>query len=332
MANKPHIIGFIGAKGGTGISSLVANMGVVLSRLGHRTLLVDGSVWGQGIFSYLGDIGLPPEGMREWNASQRTQPLEKFWVDTIIPGLFLLSGLQHSGHRAHPGFSSRPDAYGYFGKIDIKYILLDLGNVASEASLDFWLHCDDLVLVTIPEPAAVANTNALLTKAYTRLAATHAKRHHLDSLLSEAIDNVSRERHPQPVEWLRYVIERDPPKGEMLRARMVNAHISLILNRSNGPDDTTMAEDLVFLWKRHFGVDFDFIGSIAEDSAFGAAARKRMPVILLLPNSRGAENLERLVHNLIFKTRFETTSRSKNISVDSLPFDDPDAPASEDTP
>ena len=326
MAQKPHIIGFIGAKGGSGVSSLVAGIGVILSRLGHRTVVVDGSVWGQGLFAYLGNSSIPPEGMRTWNEQQRVEPLEKFWVDTIIPGLFLLSGLQHSGHRAHKGFSSRPDAYGYFEKIDTKYVLVDLGNVVNETSLDFWLHCDDLVLVANPEPSAIANANALLTRAYTRLAATHAKRHHLDSLLSEAIDHISRERYPQPVEWLRYVIERDPPRGKKLREKMINARVSLVMNRCNGPDDMISAEDLVFLWERHFGATFDFIGGIAEDSAFGAASRKRMPVILLLPNARGSEDLERLVHNLIFKTRFEQTNRSKNISVDGSRSDDnPDA-------
>jgi len=141
--------------------------------------------------------------------------------------------------------------------------------------------------------------------------ATNAKRHHVESLLQEAKDRISRERNPLPVQWLTYIIQRDPPRGERLLDRLKDSRVSVIVNRVKRGEDSQMIEDLLYLWRKHFGMRFNHMASVEEDGAVPAAARKRQSVVLMLPDSRYCDTIEMMARQVVHSSKVETGKRQK---------------------
>ncbi len=312
----PQIIGFLGAKGGVGISSIAANLAIVLARAGSRVALVDGAPFGRGLYCYLGFKEMPESSLLDWQ-DKRYMPLAAFAAETIDPGVTLLSGLRDLSAETNAEYSSKPDIMNFLRNMNESFVIMDLGNSPDDVSLDYWLHCDISVIVTTAEPASIANSNLLIKRTFERILFTHARRHHIDNLIADAKNRAERERNPHAVSWLYYLKERDPIKGEDMIHKIDSCRIHLVLNKARTPHDETAAEDLAFLWRRYFGMRFEFLTGINEDGSFHAAAQRGEPVVLKMPDSKAADSIEDLAQRFRFHTRQEKPMRSR-LASDSM--------------
>jgi flagellar biosynthesis protein FlhG len=81
-----------GGKGGSGKSFITANIGVCLSKMGSRVILIDADLGGANLHTFLG-ISPPALTLSDF-IKKRVPHLQDVLISTDIPNLQLLTGAQ----------------------------------------------------------------------------------------------------------------------------------------------------------------------------------------------------------------------------------------------
>jgi flagellar biosynthesis protein FlhG len=173
---------FTSGKGGVGTSNLVLNLAIALGQVGHRVLVVDGD-GGRAALDLLGgltprrDLGDVLAGLCE--ADQATHPLDgttgRVWL--LAGAHALRTSPAHLAELADRLARELPNlSRGY------DFVLVDAGSGLGPGVAVLSSVADELVIVTTPEPAAVADAHAAIARARTlsphppeiRIAVCHA--------------------------------------------------------------------------------------------------------------------------------------------------------------
>ncbi|BBO81776.1 ATP-binding protein [Desulfosarcina ovata subsp. sediminis] len=145
------IIAVGGAKGGIGKSLFVANLGVFLSRLGKRTVVVDLDLGGANLHLYMG----------VWSLTCRIDDFLDGTVSDINEigtptkyGPLLIGGGGGKLGAANIHFSRKLKLLRALKTIDADYVILDLGGDTTYNILDFYLAADQGFVLTTCDPAS----------------------------------------------------------------------------------------------------------------------------------------------------------------------------------
>jgi flagellar biosynthesis protein FlhG len=149
---RGKMIAIGGAKGGIGKSLFVANLGVFLSRLGKKTVvMVDLDLGGANLHLYMG----------VWSLTHRIDDFLTKRVttidDIIMPtryGPDLIGGGGGRLGAANIHFSRKLKLLRALKTIDADYVILDLGGDTTYNILDFFLAADQGLVLTTCDPAS----------------------------------------------------------------------------------------------------------------------------------------------------------------------------------
>lgn len=177
---EPEVLVIASGKGGVGKSVLSVMLGAALASEGHRVLLFDAD---HNLGNLHVVLGVQPVARREAVLQGAAEPADL--VQTIAPNLYLLAG--DSGSEAY-------DALDPLGRARLAYrmstlydrfdiVIADAGAGLESVAGDAAMRGTRLVLVTVPEPAA-------LTDAYAVLKLMHQRRPELpvDVIVNRALD------------------------------------------------------------------------------------------------------------------------------------------------
>ncbi|MEI9937812.1 MAG: MinD/ParA family protein [Pseudomonadota bacterium] len=143
-----------GGRGGVGKSVLAANLGVYVAQLGRSVLLIDADPAGAALHTVLG-IDLPN------TASTSTEDDEEetlIALPTQVPGLQLVPQGYRIGSPVPVRPGRKPRWARQVQKLDIDYVILDLGAGTNPATLDLFLSADIGITVASPEPPSIEAT------------------------------------------------------------------------------------------------------------------------------------------------------------------------------
>jgi len=150
-AGPGKMIAIGGAKGGIGKSLFVANLGVFLSQMGKRTVVVDLDLGGANLHLYMGI----------WSLTRRIDDFLTLKVPTISDimtptkyGPTLIGGGGGKLGSANLHFSRKLKLLRALKTIDADYVILDLGGDTTYNILDFYLAADQGFVLTTCEPAS----------------------------------------------------------------------------------------------------------------------------------------------------------------------------------
>jgi flagellar biosynthesis protein FlhG len=150
-AGPGKMIAIGGAKGGIGKSLFVANLGVFLSQLGKRTVVVDLDLGGANLHLFMG----------VWSLTRRIDDFLTLKVPTISDimtptkyGPTLIGGGGGKLGSANLHFSRKLKLLRALKTIDADYVILDLGGDTTYNILDFYLAADQGFVLTTCEPAS----------------------------------------------------------------------------------------------------------------------------------------------------------------------------------
>ena len=140
-----------GAKGGIGKSLFVSNLGVFLSQLGKRVVVVDLDLGGANLHLYMG----------VWSLTHRIDDFLTKKVpsinDILTPtkhGPTLIGGGGGKLGAANIPFARKLKLLRALKTIDADYVILDLGGDTTYNILDFYLAADQGFVLTTCEPAS----------------------------------------------------------------------------------------------------------------------------------------------------------------------------------
>lgn len=156
---RRRTIAFTSGKGGVGKSNLVLNAGLLLARHGRRVALLDGDLGLANLTVLLGQA--PKHDLRDVIAG------DKRMRDIVLRGpngLLIIPAGSGVAELANLSEGDRGDLFEQLRDIEdsVEFLLIDTGAGISDTVLSLILASDESVVVTQPEPTALADAYALM--------------------------------------------------------------------------------------------------------------------------------------------------------------------------
>jgi flagellar biosynthesis protein FlhG len=159
LETRPRTIAFTSGKGGVGKSNIVLNAGLALARRGRRVAIFDGDL---GLASINVLLGMAPRfDLRHVMSGERRLR------DIVLRGPHGIAVVPAGAGVAELANLSHDDRESLLGELrdleeGVDFLLVDTGAGISDTVLNLVVASDEAVVVTRPEPTALADAYALI--------------------------------------------------------------------------------------------------------------------------------------------------------------------------
>jgi flagellar biosynthesis protein FlhG len=280
-----------------GKSIVATNLAVYLAQLGRSVVLVDADPVGAELHTLLGAGDIDRTTSAADPAEGDEEP-DLAGVQTAVPGLVLIPQTYRTGSTT----PARPGRKAYFieavRRLDVDYVVMDLGAGTGPATLDLYLGADLGLTVTTPEPPSVEAVyrflRALFQRVVRRLLVSDRFRMRIAERAQAELGPL-----PAPHELTRALARYDAGLAKMASAELSRLRPRLVVNGTRLRTDTDLGVTMGEMSKRYLGVALDYVGYIEHDDAVWLSVRKCRPLLIDNPTSKSARNLERIARRTL---------------------------------
>jgi flagellar biosynthesis protein FlhG len=286
-ANRKVIWTIGGGKGGSGKSFITSNLGICLSQLGVKVILVDADLGGANLHTFLG-VSPPNLSLSDF-IQKRVPHLEEVLISTSVPNLQLLSGAQDLLNAADAKTVQKRKLLRSIQHLDSDYILVDLGAGNALNVLDFFLMSDGGILVVTPEPTSIENSYRFLKSAFYRRLRAAVSSPAAKALIDGALDRKNELSIQNPSDLIEAMNRVDEEEARRVSQEADRFHPNLILNQVRTKKDIDVGFSIRSACKKYFGIQVHYLGYVVYDQEVGNSIRKRRPLVLENPRSKAAQ-------------------------------------------
>lgn len=296
-ARHPHIWAVGGGKGGIGKSFVSANLGVALSRLGKRVVLVDLDLGGANLHTALGHTKVDRTLSDYFNGS--SEHINELVSKTDIDRLGLICGAGDALEAANLKYFQKAKLLRNLKKLAADYVILDLGAGTSHNTLDFFVQAERGLIALTPDPASIENAYRFIKCAMVRKlksAPLEAKKVMNEEM---GLRRSSGGRAGTLANILSLLDEKYPELTQQLRAELASLKLHLIINKVLEPSDTELGHAIRMACNRYFDADVDYLGYLQHDKHVLQSLKQRKSFIHAYPQSRVTIHLEHMASSLL---------------------------------
>ncbi len=286
-----------GGKGGSGKSFIIANMGVCLSKLGVRVVLIDADLGGANLHTFLG-ISPPALSLSDF-IKKRVSHLREVLIPTAIPNLELMTGTQDLLNAVDAKSVQKRKLVRSIQSLDSDTILVDLGAGNSLSVLDFFLMSDGGILVVTPEPTSIENTYRFLKSAFYRRLKQTVFSPSVKALIDGAMDRKNEMGIQNPYDLIKAVKQVDEEDARRIVKEAETFHPNLILNQVRSKKDIEIGFSIRSACLKYFGIHLHYLGYIVYDQEVSHSVRRKRPLVLENSKSRAAQCVMEIASKLI---------------------------------
>lgn len=219
---ETRTIAITSGKGGVGKTNLAANLGISFARLGKRVLVMDADLGIANMTVVLGMI--PPPRYNLYHVISGEKDLKEIIVDSPH-GIKLLAGTVGINKMANLSHKRRRGLIESLNELNtlVDLIIIDTAAGLSVNTLGFVMSADEVILITTPEPTAIAAAYGVIKIASNQniegLIKLVVNRVHniLDGKrVADRIVNIAGQFLSMRVEKLGYIVE-DPLIGQAVQ-------------------------------------------------------------------------------------------------------------------
>ncbi|NNL66217.1 MAG: P-loop NTPase [Myxococcales bacterium] len=298
---RPHpharLIPIGGGKGGVGKTLLTANLAASLAGAGLRVVAVDGDLEGANLHTALG-VRRPVHSMAEYVA-RREEDIPKLIEDTPYANLRLISGVGGDLGEAQPSHSRRLGFVRALRRLDADVVLLDLGAGTHASVLDYFMVCDDGLVVIAPEPTSVENAYSFMRAAFYRRLQLAMVTPDVRRLVTLAMDQRNERGIKTPFDLLREVERNDAQAGGRLLATMRSFRPRIVVNDVRSTDDIKLGFSVRSICRKYYAIEAEYIGYVSHDEAARDAVRACEPVVVANPKASSAIYIQRIAKKIM---------------------------------
>ncbi len=296
--SKAQIVAVVGPKGGVGKTTIAANLGISLSRLGKKVVVVDLDLGAANLNSFLG-IRNSKYSLDDFILN-KVDKLQDIVLETGFENMEIICG-GNFPEIANLHYSKKMKLIRNLSMLECDNIILDLGAGTSYNVVDFVIIAKDSLLLTTPEVPSIINTYGFLkTLVFRRLtfAFKQLKNYKLLDLLSEAKD-VDKNPHLKKMDNLIKAAGLiDENASRLVLKILPQLKPTLILNRIHSEKDLKACTAIQNLMKEYLGIECNTVFSVHEDASVGYAAARMKPVMLENPGSVFAKDITKIAKTL----------------------------------
>ncbi|MEK6546091.1 MAG: AAA family ATPase [Nitrospinota bacterium] len=271
-----------GCKGGTGKTIVTVSLGILLSRLGHRVVLIDTDLGGANLHTCAG-IRYPAKTISDF-LLKKTNSLEDLLTETSIENLKIISGANDSLTIANLPHVQKLKLIHHIRRLPADYIILDLGAGTSFNVLDIFLMADSGIVVITPEPTSVENVYRFIKSAILRKISNYLSDLKYNDILKEAV--ASKENGP--LNSIRDLVEKinriDSSISASLEEKISSFYPKVIINQVRANDNMMLGMSIKDIANKYLGVNLDYVGYIPYDETVHESVKRFKPLIIEYPN------------------------------------------------
>ncbi len=286
-SNRKMIWTIGGGKGGSGKSFITANMGICLSRLGIRVVLIDADLGGANLHTFLG-ISPPALTLSDF-IKKRVSHLHEVLLQTEIPNLQLLTGAQDLLSAADAKSVQKRKLVRSIQSLESDTILVDLGAGNAASVLDFFLMSDGGILVVTPEPTSIENTYRFLKSAFYRRLKQSVSSSSVKALIDDALDQKNQMGIRTPYDLVKTARQMDEEDAQRIIEEARAFRPNLILNQVRSKKDIEIGFSIRSACLKYFGIHLHYLGYVVYDQDVSHSIRRRRPLVLENSRSRAAQ-------------------------------------------
>lgn len=305
---KRRIIAVGGAKGGVGKSLLAANIGVYLSSLGKKTVLIDLDLGAANLHLYLGVWGLAHR--IDDYLDKKFEDLASIAVPTNY-GPTLIGGGSNRLGAANLPFTRKLKLMRAIRKMEADYVILDLGGSTSFNILDFFLLADVGMVMTTCDPAAYLDAYTFIKLGlYRRLmrlfgaeSAYHKFKDEGLQAIIKAFVTPNGSNEPRYISDLLARIEQETPqRSYLVQAAMDGFNPHLVVNMSKNKDEVDhLVKRMQQVSQRMLNISIDCAGSIPSDPMVAQSAHDLKPEVAEHPTGELARRIAQILRKIQVK-------------------------------
>jgi len=269
---RRRIIAVGGAKGGIGKSMFAANLGMMLSAMGHKTVLVDLDLGGSNLHIYLGLSSIPETTVSDF-LERKVASLSEVAI-AFADGPTLIAGNTGELGAANIPFQKKMRLIEKIQEISADYVILDLGGGTDFNTLDFFLASDiGIVLSTLDQPAyveAYAFIKTALQRKLNRLFGADStfpakENAALKELITEGTRAAAKESPRTIQNLLEKVARATPAHLPLITDEILNFTPHLIINNCFDPaKGLKVVSSLRSVACRRLSIDINHVGIISK--------------------------------------------------------------------
>jgi flagellar biosynthesis protein FlhG len=291
-----------GAKGGIGKSLFVANLGVLLSQLGKKTVVADLDLGGANLHLYMG----------VWSLERRIDDFltkKVATIDDIITptkyGPLLIGGGGGKLGAANIHFATKQKLLRALKTIDADYVILDLGGDTTFNILDFYLAANQGFVLTTCEPASYLDAYGFikmsLHRKLTRIfGAESAYREYRDIEVERLIKAYiyaspsADSRHMSDL--LEQLRQEKPDHHNLIRELLDGFRPAAVVTMFENQDQVDeLVSRLKKVSSKMLSIDLDYFGAVPFQRQIQQSAKELVPLVAKAPDGDLARILRRIV-------------------------------------
>jgi flagellar biosynthesis protein FlhG len=286
-----------GGKGGVGKSLVTANVSITLAMKGYKVVTIDLDLGGANMHTCLG-LTIPEVTLSDL-LSKKVSSIRELVVPTHIPNLSIISGAQDELGIANLKNLHKNKLLQNISELEADIVMFDLGAGTTNNTLDFFISADKGILVTLPEPTSIENTYRFIKSVYHRRLKMIEEFLDVQPLINEAMNSKIQKPNSSPLDLINKVIEINPEMGHKLRQEVAKFKPNLIMNQVRSQNDVDLGFSMQTVCKKYFGIDLNYLGYLEYDASVWQSVKKRKPLLTEFPNSKLAQNFDRIVNRLL---------------------------------
>jgi len=302
---RARLIPFGGGKGGVGKTFIAANLAATLARAGYQVVAVDGDLEGANLHTAIG-VRRPRRSVADF-VSQREEDLQKLMEDTAIQNLRLIPATRPNLAHAQPSHAQRIQFIRALRQIDADFVLLDLGAGTDVTVMDYFMVCENGVVVVAPEPTSIENAYSFMRAAFYRRLRLSMVSHDVRKLVGIAMDERNERGIRTPYDLLREVESLDSAEGARFVRSMRAFRPRLIVNGVRSAADIKLGFSIRSVCRKYFAIDVEYLGYVNHDEAARASVRACRPLVDTHPRSNAAIYLTRIARKIVAQDQTEET-------------------------
>jgi flagellar biosynthesis protein FlhG len=286
-----------GGKGGVGKTFVAANLAATLARGGYRVVAVDVDLEGANLHTALG-VRRPQRSLADYVA-EREEDVPKLVEDTSIENLQLVAATRPNLGNAQLGHARRVEFVRSLRQLDTDFVLLDLGAGTDRAVMDYFMVCDDGIVVLTPETTSVENAYGFMRAAFYRRLRLAMLSEDVRRLVGQAMDERNERGIRTPFDLLREVEQLDPGEGARFARAMRSFRPRVVVNGARSAEDIRLGFSVCSVCKRFFAIDAEYLGYVNHTEDARRSLRVLRPLVDAHPRSDAAVYFARIARKLL---------------------------------
>ncbi|MBM4295339.1 MAG: MinD/ParA family protein [Deltaproteobacteria bacterium] len=296
-----------GGKGGIGKSIFTLGLGISLSRLGKKVILIDADLGGANLHTLMG-VHYPPVTLEDF-LLKRVERLEDLIIPTEVEGIGLICGADDVLGAANPTFAQKIRLLKQMEGLDAHFVLLDLGAGTSFNFLDFFNYSPGKIVLTTNQATSLQNAYGFIKSAlYRQLSREFSRDNDMLEMLFMMAGKPEYETPRSIRELLAYLKDAFP--GEYARVVRVMAYMRvwLVVNMIKTHRDGNCARIIQEVCRDFLSLQLEVLGRVPYDSAVEAAVNNTNPFFLSQKKNKAMAAFQEIAERVLKESRLPRTA------------------------